>query len=165
MFSKTILVLFFVSVALAAGPPPLSWSLCNATFQYPFTTTNVTMLPDPAQKGKNVVVTFQGMVNKPISGSGGLWWCAVYLGPVKVDNETGSLCEAMSNCPGCSCPVGPTSGQITMSVPGFAPSGKYTGTFESVDGSGNLMSCLNIVFYTVSGEVEARAQHGPMKLP
>jgi len=101
------------------------------------------MVPYPAQPGKNITVTAQGVSSKSVTG--GTWSAKTYLFGIVVNEQDGKSCDLIPNCP-CPCAPGGHTSVLQIAVPSFALPNRYDAKFVATDASGATISCLTFKF-------------------
>lgn len=103
--------------------------------------------PNPLKKGELMSLTISGTLKEPIT-QGATTRNALKYGPFGVMDNTLDLCDesAKDGIP-CPIPVGKWVQSKTFTVPGFAPGGKYDGSFEFVNADGKQIACLTSAMY------------------
>jgi len=105
------------------------------------------MNPYPAKAGANATTYGKGTQSGTISS--GTWTATTSLFGVVVNTNNGSVCDLVPSCP-CPCPSGDYTTILSIPVPWYALSDSYTGTFNAVDGSGKVITCLTYQFDIVA---------------
>eukprot|EP01119_Soliformovum_irregulare_P021121 TRINITY_DN697_c0_g1_i1.p1 TRINITY_DN697_c0_g1~~TRINITY_DN697_c0_g1_i1.p1 ORF type:complete len:139 (-),score=24.86 TRINITY_DN697_c0_g1_i1:50-466(-) len=134
---KVVILTLAIVAQCFAG---FTWSSCGTGH---FKADSVVMAPYPAVRGQNVTTHAHGVQDETVTG--GTWSTTVYKYGVPLQTDSGKSCDLIPNCP-CPCPAGTYTSSQTLTVPSFAPSGDYTGTFKAVDQNGNLLTCINYAF-------------------
>jgi len=119
-----------------------SWQSCGTSSDQ-FQVSSVIMAPYPAQSGQNVTVHSQGYQDETISG--GTWDTKIYWHGFEVQEDSGSVCILIPNCP-CPCPAGHYTTSQSLYVTSLAPSGQYTGKYVATDQNGAELACISYTF-------------------
>jgi len=112
--------------------------------------SSAVMVPDPAVAGQIVTVTTVG--NQEVTISGGYWNTTIFLGPIKVGEFQGQLCDGTTSLvlQDCDCPC-PTNHSrtaiISLPVRSDAPGGAtLKGHMIAQDANHNQILCLDYQF-------------------
>ncbi|KAL5467694.1 hypothetical protein EMCRGX_G031957 [Ephydatia muelleri] len=118
------------------------WSDCSKSGD-PSKIVSVVITPDPPKKG--VPLTINATVALSEQVTSGTVKIVVKYSIITVLNKAYALCDLLSQA-GQKCPVAPGtySSSITETIPGSAPSGKYSGNVEITDQNGQELGCINL---------------------
>jgi len=142
-------LLFVAAFMLTVFADPFDWSNCDTSSL--FQPSSVKMNPYPAVSGQNVSVYTLGTDSDTTTG--GTWQTQVKKFGIVVQTYSGNLCDLLPNCP-CPCPAGQHTSVVTLPVPSFAFSGRYSGEFTAVNEAGDSVVCVDYSFDITSGFVD-----------
>jgi len=137
------------SLLLVAVAANAQFENCKPS-EYIVNTTTAAMSPYPVEPGKNVTITTFG--DQETTMTGGTWNTSVYLGPVKVEELSGPLCDGSIALlfQGCGCPCPPDANResiMTQFVKKDAPpGGTLTSITKSYNPQGKQTFCLKVTF-------------------
>lgn len=141
--SFLVFATLFALSCLSLADAGSTWSYCSGTGPGHLTVDNVTLNPDPPQRGHDEVVSLVGTVDEVVNG-GTIHLQISYSGFVVYDH-TYNVCDTIT-CPS----SGPNvSASITIpgsAIPSISPAGAYLGKATLVDQTGASLACVQVQF-------------------
>jgi len=115
------------NVPLREARLPPGWSLCKPSDEMILCLEEVSIDPDPPQRGKDLVISIDGCLREEIRE--GKLRFAVRYSSLSVLWSTVDLCRLITDqgwLPGCPIKAGPIRIRHTISIPKMVPSGPYS---------------------------------------
>eukprot|EP01132_Coremiostelium_polycephalum_P010771 gene10771-13188_t len=136
---STLLVFVLFAIAFATAD---IWTNCGSSSDH-FQISSVSITPDPPVKGQLLTVTASGNLDETITA--GNVHILVKYGFITLINQNENFCSSDNPIP---CPVQPGSYSHTVNatIPGNAPSGKYTGNVVVTDQNNQEVACIDLSF-------------------